>query len=73
MISFDFIDLSISFCELICFVCKISVMGKSYPAVSEEYQKAVVKARRKIRALVAEKHCSPLMLRLALVSLSDDD
>ncbi|KAG7035445.1 L-ascorbate peroxidase, cytosolic [Cucurbita argyrosperma subsp. argyrosperma] len=40
-------------------------MGKSYPAVSEEYQKAVVKARRKIRALVAEKHCSPLMLRLA--------
>nr|APO14272.1 L-ascorbate peroxidase [Luffa aegyptiaca] len=40
-------------------------MGKSYPTVSEEYQKAVIKARRKIRALVAEKNCSPLMLRLA--------
>ncbi|XP_038900655.1 L-ascorbate peroxidase, cytosolic-like [Benincasa hispida] len=40
-------------------------MGKSYPTVSDEYQKAVAKARRKIRALVAEKHCSPIMLRLA--------
>ncbi|KGN47326.1 L-ascorbate peroxidase, cytosolic [Cucumis sativus] len=40
-------------------------MGKSYPTVSHEYQTAITKARRKIRALVAEKHCSPLMLRLA--------
>nr|QCA42646.1 ascorbate peroxidase [Citrullus lanatus] len=40
-------------------------MGKNYPTVSQEYQTAITKARRKIRALVAEKHCSPLMLRLA--------
>nr|AAC08576.1 ascorbate peroxidase [Zantedeschia aethiopica] len=40
-------------------------MGKSYPAVSEEYQTAVGKAKRKLRALIAEKNCAPLMLRLA--------
>nr|ACN60159.1 cytosolic ascorbate peroxidase [Tamarix hispida] len=40
-------------------------MGKSYPTVSEEYQKAIEKARRKLRALIAEKNCAPLMLRLA--------
>ncbi|CAL9767627.1 unnamed protein product [Musa acuminata subsp. burmannicoides] len=40
-------------------------MGKSYPAVSEEYQKAVEKAKRKLRGLIADKNCSPLMLRLA--------
>jgi len=40
-------------------------MGKSYPTVSAEYQEAVEKARRKLRALIAEKSCAPLMLRLA--------
>ncbi|KAJ6913761.1 L-ascorbate peroxidase [Populus alba x Populus x berolinensis] len=40
-------------------------MGKSYPTVSEEYQKAVEKCKRKLRGLIAEKHCAPLMLRLA--------
>ncbi|KAK9127242.1 hypothetical protein Syun_016039 [Stephania yunnanensis] len=40
-------------------------MGKVYPTVSEDYKKAVEKARRKIRALVSEKQCAPLMLRLA--------
>ncbi|RWW05522.1 hypothetical protein GW17_00031192 [Ensete ventricosum] len=40
-------------------------MGKSYPVVSEEYQKAVEKAKRKLRGLIAEKNCAPLMLRLA--------
>jgi L-ascorbate peroxidase len=40
-------------------------MAKSYPTVSEDYQKAVEKAKRKLRALIAEKNCAPLMLRLA--------
>ncbi|GAB4859251.1 L-ascorbate peroxidase 1, cytosolic [Ancistrocladus abbreviatus] len=40
-------------------------MGKSYPTVSEEYQKAVEKVKRKLRGLIAEKNCAPLMLRLA--------
>nr|UVJ68614.1 Pod [Lilium brownii] len=40
-------------------------MGKSYPTVSDEYQKAVEKARRKLRGFIAEKNCAPLMLRLA--------
>lgn len=40
-------------------------MGKSYPAVSEDYQKSIEKARRKLRGLIAEKQCAPLMLRLA--------
>ncbi|GAB2242735.1 hypothetical protein Droror1_Dr00019510 [Drosera rotundifolia] len=40
-------------------------MGKSYPTVSAEYGTAVVKAKRKLRALIAEKNCAPLMLRLA--------
>jgi L-ascorbate peroxidase len=40
-------------------------MVKSYPAVSEEYLKAVDKAKRKLRGLIAEKNCAPLMLRLA--------
>nr|QKX94680.1 cold temperature stress protein [Populus simonii x Populus nigra] len=40
-------------------------MGKCYPTVSEEYQKAVEKCKRKLRGLIAEKHCAPLMLRLA--------
>ncbi|XP_072954753.1 L-ascorbate peroxidase 1, cytosolic-like isoform X1 [Typha angustifolia] len=40
-------------------------MGKSYPAVSEEYKKAVEKCRRKLRGFIAENKCGPLMLRLA--------
>ncbi|KAE8700845.1 L-ascorbate peroxidase 1, cytosolic [Hibiscus syriacus] len=40
-------------------------MTKCYPTVSEEYQKAVEKAKRKLRGLIAEKNCAPLMLRLA--------
>ncbi|KAL1827026.1 hypothetical protein ACET3Z_005438 [Daucus carota] len=40
-------------------------MGKCYPAVSEEYQAAVNKCKRKLRSLIADKNCAPLMLRLA--------
>ncbi|KAL1345399.1 hypothetical protein AAHE18_08G114500 [Arachis hypogaea] len=40
-------------------------MGKSYPTVSEDYEKAIQKARRKLRGLIFEKQCAPLMLRLA--------
>ncbi|ONL96817.1 ascorbate peroxidase homolog3 [Zea mays] len=40
-------------------------MAKNYPTVSAEYSEAVDKARRKLRALIAEKSCAPLMLRLA--------
>ncbi|WOL08479.1 L-ascorbate peroxidase 1, cytosolic-like [Canna indica] len=40
-------------------------MVKSYPAVSAEYLKAVEKAKRKLRGFIADKHCAPLMLRVA--------
>jgi L-ascorbate peroxidase len=40
-------------------------MGKSYPTVSADYQKAVEKAKRKLRGFIAEKKCAPLILRLA--------
>ncbi|KAL3649364.1 L-ascorbate peroxidase 1, cytosolic [Castilleja foliolosa] len=40
-------------------------MVKNYPKVSEEYLKAVDKAKRKLRGFIAEKNCAPLMLRLA--------
>ncbi|XP_042512474.1 L-ascorbate peroxidase 2, cytosolic-like [Macadamia integrifolia] len=40
-------------------------MGKSYPTVSEEYKKAVEKCRRKLRALIAEKNCAPIVVRIA--------
>lgn len=40
-------------------------MAKSYPKVSPDYEKAVAKARRKLRGFIAEKLCAPLMLRLA--------
>ena len=43
-------------------------MGKCYPTVTEEYKKAIDKAKRKLRGLIAEKNCAPLMLRLAYVS-----
>ncbi|XP_031477644.1 L-ascorbate peroxidase, cytosolic-like [Nymphaea colorata] len=36
-----------------------------YPTVSEEYKKAVEKCKRKLRGLIAEKNCAPLILRLA--------
>uniref|UniRef100_A0A0E0QD53 Arogenate dehydratase n=2 Tax=Oryza TaxID=4527 RepID=A0A0E0QD53_ORYRU len=39
--------------------------SKSYPTVSDEYLAAVGKAKRKLRGLIAEKNCAPLMLRLA--------
>lgn len=42
-----------------------AAMAKNYPVVSAEYQEAVEKARQKLRALIAEKSCAPLMLRLA--------
>lgn len=40
-------------------------MGKVYPTVSDEYLYAVDKARRKLRALIAEKNCAPIMVRIA--------
>jgi L-ascorbate peroxidase len=40
-------------------------MGKHYPTVSEEYKKAVEKAKRKLRGLIAAKNCAPIILRLA--------
>lgn len=43
-------------------------MGKCYPTVSEEYKKAVEKAKRKLRGLIAEKNCAPIMLRIAYVN-----
>ena len=40
-------------------------MGKNYPTVSEEYNKAVDEARRKLKDFIAENGSAPLMLRLA--------
>ncbi|KAM5559907.1 hypothetical protein ABKV19_021208 [Rosa sericea] len=40
-------------------------MAKCYPTVSEEYQKAVEKCKRKLRGLIQEKHCAPIILRVA--------
>ncbi|RXI01329.1 hypothetical protein DVH24_001563 [Malus domestica] len=40
-------------------------MVKQYPTMSEEYQKAVEKCKRKLRGLIAEKNCAPIILRLA--------
>ncbi|OWM68861.1 hypothetical protein CDL15_Pgr025048 [Punica granatum] len=40
-------------------------MGKSYPTVSEEYKKAIDKCKKKLRGLIAEKNCAPIMLRIA--------
>ncbi|KAG6436178.1 hypothetical protein SASPL_101063 [Salvia splendens] len=37
-------------------------MVKNYPVVSEEYLKAVDKCKRKLRGLIAEKNCAPIML-----------
>ncbi|GLU11738.1 hypothetical protein SLE2022_284620 [Rubroshorea leprosula] len=40
-------------------------MTKNYPTVSEEYKKAVEKAKKKLRSFIASNNCAPLMLRLA--------
>ncbi|KVH94573.1 heme peroxidase, partial [Cynara cardunculus var. scolymus] len=40
-------------------------MGKNYPTVSDEYNRAVDEVRRKLKDLIAEKGSAPLMLRLA--------
>ncbi|KAJ7980942.1 Ascorbate peroxidase [Quillaja saponaria] len=40
-------------------------MGKSYPTVSPDYQKAVEKAKKKLRGIIAEKNIAPIILRLA--------
>lgn len=40
-------------------------MVKRYPTVSKEYQEAVEKCRKKLRALIQEKQCAPIILRLA--------
>ncbi|XP_042476166.1 L-ascorbate peroxidase 2, cytosolic-like [Macadamia integrifolia] len=40
-------------------------MVKVYPTVSQEYLKAVEKCKRKLRGLIAEKNCAPIVVRLA--------
>ncbi|XP_057779050.1 L-ascorbate peroxidase 2, cytosolic isoform X2 [Salvia miltiorrhiza] len=40
-------------------------MVKKYPAMSKEYQAALEKCKKKLRGLIAEKNCAPIMLRLA--------
>ncbi|KAL2933799.1 L-ascorbate peroxidase 2 cytosolic [Bienertia sinuspersici] len=40
-------------------------MGKNYPRVSKEYEDAIEKCRKKLRGLIQEKHCAPIILRLA--------
>ncbi|CAA0836465.1 L-ascorbate peroxidase 2- cytosolic [Striga hermonthica] len=42
-----------------------AAMVKKYPVVSEEYRAAVEKCKKKLRGLIAEKHCAPIILRLA--------
>ncbi|KAI4349202.1 hypothetical protein L6164_009824 [Bauhinia variegata] len=43
----------------------MAVEGKTYPVVSEENQKAIEKCKKKLRGLIQEKHCAPIVLRLA--------
>lgn len=40
-------------------------MAKNYPVVSEDYKKAIEKCRRKLRGMIAEKNCAPIMVRIA--------
>jgi L-ascorbate peroxidase len=40
-------------------------MTKSYPEVSAQYALDIERARRKLRGLIAEKNCAPIILRLA--------
>nr|GMD22613.1 ascorbate peroxidase [Ipomoea batatas] len=56
---------ALSACKQLSAYQRIVAMGKCYPTVSEEYQKAIDKLRRKLRGFIAEKNCAPLMLRLA--------
>lgn len=42
-----------------------SRMTKTYPKVSEKYALDIERARRKLRGLIAEKNCAPIILRLA--------
>nr|XP_043636230.1 L-ascorbate peroxidase, cytosolic-like [Erigeron canadensis] len=48
-------------------------MGKSYPNVSVEYQRAVDEVKRKLTELYAEKKCAPLMLRFTFHSAGTFD
>ncbi|KAJ0987696.1 hypothetical protein J5N97_006052 [Dioscorea zingiberensis] len=41
-----------------------ATMVKVYPKVSEAYLKGIDKCRRRLRGLIAEKGCAPIMLRL---------
>eukprot|EP01018_Ginkgo_biloba_P037281 Gb_00437 [translate_table: standard] len=41
------------------------MFGVVYPDVGEDYKSAVEQCRRKLRGLIQEKHCAPLILRLA--------
>lgn len=41
------------------------LMALVYPQVSEDYRLAVETCRRKLRGFIQEKHCAPLILRLA--------
>ncbi|GAA0145983.1 hypothetical protein LIER_36235 [Lithospermum erythrorhizon] len=41
------------------------VIAKGQKSVSEDYLKAIDKAKRKLRGFIAEQGCAPLMLRLA--------
>ncbi|CAN7066164.1 unnamed protein product, partial [Brassica oleracea var. botrytis] len=43
----------------------LAKMTKSYPTVTEDYQNAIEKCKRKLRGLIAEKNCAPIMVRLA--------
>lgn len=38
------------------------------PIVDDEYRKCIEKARRDLRAFIAERNCAPIMVRLAYVS-----
>ena len=49
--------------------CRNQRQWQSYRTVSEEYKKAVEKAKRKLRGLIAEKNCAPIMLRSLSLSL----
>ncbi|GJR76741.1 L-ascorbate peroxidase, cytosolic [Tanacetum coccineum] len=40
-------------------------IGKCYPTVGDKYTKAVDKVKKKLRRYIAEKKCTPMILRLA--------
>ncbi|XVF65189.1 hypothetical protein PTKIN_Ptkin09bG0227100 [Pterospermum kingtungense] len=41
--------------------CLLPLDLPAHPNMSEEYKKAVEKAKRKLRGLIAEKNCAPIM------------